>query len=87
MIRFLLNAMRQLPKGDTETAMRIVSSHTRTFSNTGLLTLVRLKQDECRWPVSHNTKALGGYLFCGRQTHGHSYCTKHQLLNRSTRKS
>ena len=67
--------------------MRNVSSYTRTFRDTGLLPLMRLKQDECRWPVSHNTKALGGYLFCGRQTHGHSYCTKHQLLNRSTRKS
>ena len=45
------------------------------------------KQDECRWPVSHTTKALGGYLFCGRQIQGHSYCAKHQLLNPSTRKN
>ena len=64
-----------------------VSSKPRTFRDTGLLPLVRLKQDECKWPVSHDAKALGGYLFCGRETNGQSYCTKHQMLSRSTRKS
>ena len=62
------------------------SSKPRTFRDTGLLLLVGLKQDECKWPVSQDAKALGGYLFCGRETKSHSYCTKHQKLNRSTRK-
>ena len=40
--------------------MENVSSKPRAFRNTGLLPLVRLEQDECKWPVSQNAKALGG---------------------------
>jgi len=64
-----------------------VSSKPRTFRDTGLLPLVTLKQDECKWPVSHDARALGGHLFCGGQTSSQAYCAKHQLLNRSTRKN
>ena len=67
--------------------MEKVSSKPRTFRDTELPPLVWLRQDECKWPVSQDAKALGGFLFCGRQTNGHSYCTKHQMLNRSKRKS
>jgi hypothetical protein len=52
----------------------------RTFRDTGLLPLVRLKQNECRWPVDHHVKAIGGYLFCGDQTDGHVYCATHRAL-------
>ena len=64
-----------------------VGSRPRTFRDTGLLTLVGLKQGECKWPVSQDAKVIGGYLFCGRQTNGQSYCTKHQMVNRSGRKT
>ena len=53
----------------------------RTFRDTGLLPLVRLRANECKWPVSHHAKAIGGFLFCGRQTGGNSYCAKHQNLS------
>ena len=62
------------------------SSKPRTFRDTGLLLLVGLKQDECKWPVTHHEKAIGGHLFCGRQTNGHAYCDKHQALNRSSQR-
>ena len=53
----------------------------RTFRDTGLLPLVRLRQNECKWPVGHHVKVIGGYLFCGCQTGGQSYCARHQVLN------
>ena len=63
-----------------------VSSKPRTFRDTGLLPLMLLRLDECRWPVGHDAQVLGEYLFCGRQTNGQSYCAKHRLMNHSRRK-
>ena len=60
------------------------TSRPRTFRDTGLLPLLRLRADECKWPVSHHVKAIGGHLFCGGRTNGRPYCAKHQMLNLSS---
>ena len=45
-----------------------------------LVPLVRLREGQCKWPARYDVRVIGGYLFCGRSTDGHSYCTKHQAL-------
>ncbi len=51
-----------------------------TRGRTGLVPLLRLRQCECKWPAKYDAGVVGGYLFCGRVTDGHSYCAKHRLL-------
>jgi hypothetical protein len=46
----------------------------------GPVPLLRLRQCECKWPTKHDARVIGGYLFCGRPTDGHSYCAEHRPL-------
>jgi hypothetical protein len=66
--------------------MESASLEVRPSHKTKLVSLVRLKQCKCKWPVMRDVRVVGCFLFCGRQTDGHSYCAKHQALNVSARK-
>jgi hypothetical protein len=48
---------------------------------TGPVSLLMLGHCECKWPLKYDESVIGGYLFCGRATDGHSYCITHQALS------
>jgi len=52
----------------------------RTKRIAGQVPLMRLRQCECKWPAKYDERVIGGHLFCGRATGGHTYCTKHRPL-------
>jgi hypothetical protein len=55
----------------------------------GERTLLDLRNNECRWPVTPPASEIPGfYLFCGAPTvAGESYCRRHKAIAQPTRRS